>query len=391
MEVLLDTCARRRVASLLLLILLAVKAAAECSKPEAKENTVLTDQSLLLNTFSEGVEVYFECANGYVVESGSGKITCAQKNWSESDLICKKKDCGFPESRPNMLFDLSTGTLFGNVIRVFCDKGFQLSGSSYKQCYATGWSGSAKCNIVSCDAPPEVLDGRISWDSQDEPKYGEVIEYVCKQGFTLIGNSSIMCGEDGEYDSPAPSCEGVRTEERITTATASPTSTPPQEVSPSTESPASLTDKTTSATRTVSPSKPGTEKILQTRPSVRSSVDKLLGTTRVRGMLTVGSEATTTTETPTTSSSLQEEHGGAVDTHKDIGYTPVIISVICVSLVGCIFALCLHKFLLKRKGSYDTREDLKPELLQFQNPYCLPDQALPMEQWTFIKNKTEIP
>uniref|UniRef100_A0AAQ4S8U7 Sushi domain-containing protein n=1 Tax=Gasterosteus aculeatus aculeatus TaxID=481459 RepID=A0AAQ4S8U7_GASAC len=329
MEVLLDTCARRRVASLLLLILLAVKAAAECSKPEAKENTVLTDQSLLLNTFSEGVEVYFECANGYVVESGSGKITCAQKNWSESDLICKKKDCGFPESRPNMLFDLSTGTLFGNVIRVFCDKGFQLSGSSYKQCYATGWSGSAKCNIVSCDAPPEVLDGRISWDSQDEPKYGEVIEYVCKQGFTLIGNSSIMCGEDGEYDSPAPSCEGVRTEERITTATASPTSTPPQEVSPSTESPASLTDKTTSATRTVSPSKPG--------------------------------------------------------------YTPVIISVICVSLVGCIFALCLHKFLLKRKGSYDTREDLKPELLQFQNPYCLPDQALPMEQWTFIKNKTEIP
>ncbi|XP_077948965.1 complement decay-accelerating factor, GPI-anchored isoform X11 [Gasterosteus aculeatus] len=331
MEVLLDTCAQRRVASLLLLILLAVKAAAECSKPEAKENTVLTDQSLLLNTFSEGVEVYFECANGYVVESGSGKITCAQKNWSESDLICKKKDCGFPESRPNMLFDLSTGTLFGNVIRVFCDKGFQLSGSSYKQCYATGWSGSAKCNIVSCDAPPEVPDGRISRDSQDEPKYGEVIEYVCKQGYTLIGNSSIMCGEDGEYDSPAPSCK----EERITTATASPTSTPPQEVSPSTESPASLTDKTTSATRTVSPSKPG-----------------------VRGMLTVGSEATTTTETPTTSSSLQEEHGGAVDTHKDIGYTPVIISVICVSLVGCIFALCLHKFLLKRKGSANGTVDI---------------------------------
>ncbi|KAL3043400.1 hypothetical protein OYC64_003296 [Pagothenia borchgrevinki] len=68
-----------------------------------------------------------------------------------------------------------------------------------------------------------------------------------------------------------------------------------------------------------------------------------------------------------TSSSFQDKHDGAVDTSQDVGHMPVIISVICVSLAVCIMALFLHKFLLKRKGSYDTREDLKPELLQFQN------------------------
>ncbi|TNN35908.1 hypothetical protein EYF80_053928 [Liparis tanakae] len=83
---------------------------------------------------------------------------------------------------------------------------------------------------------------------------------------------------------------------------------------------------------------------------------------------TAEGKAATTSETPMmSSSSLPGNLFGTVDTSKDIGYTPVIVSVICVTLVVCIVALFIHKFLQKRKGSYDTREDLKPELLQFQN------------------------
>ncbi|KAM8914380.1 complement decay-accelerating factor, GPI-anchored isoform 7-T8 [Spinachia spinachia] len=324
MEVLLGTCARRRVTVLLLLILVVVKAAADCPKPQAGGHTVLTDKSLLLNIFPHGVDVYFECANGYVVESGSGRITCDQNVWTEPDLACKKKDCGSPKAKPNMSFDITAGTLFGAVIKVVCDNGFELSGSSYKQCYAAGWSGVARCDIVSCDAPGEVAHGRSSWDSQDSPKYGEVVHYVCNEGHALIGNSSIVCSQSGEYDSPAPACKAMT----------SPTSKPAQEVSPSTEASASLTggrDKTTSATPTVSPSQRGGSDIL-----------------------TAGGKATTTTGTSIPSSSLQ-------------GHVPVIISAIGVSFVVCVLALCLHRFLLQRKGSYDTREDLKPELLQFQN------------------------
>ncbi|XP_037304254.1 complement decay-accelerating factor isoform X6 [Pungitius pungitius] len=267
MEVSMGTRARRGVK--FLLILLVVKAAADCSIPKAPGNTVLSDQSLLLNIFPEGVEAYFDCAYGYVVESGSGKITCVQSIWTEPDLVCKKMDCGPPKAKPNMSFDISAGTLVGADIRVLCNTGFKLSGPSYKKCYPKGWSGNPKCHIISCGPPGNVTNGRSLWDSKDDPLYGDVIHYVCNQGYTLIGNSSTSCSASGGYDSPAPTCE--------------------------------------------------------------------------------------------------DAHGGAVDTNEGLGHTAVVISVICVASVVCLLALCLHRFLLRRKGSYDTREDLKPELLQFQN------------------------
>ncbi|KAM9361647.1 complement decay-accelerating factor isoform 3-T3 [Symphorus nematophorus] len=269
MDILLDTCGRRRVKHLLLLCLFALKAAADCSKPEGKNNTVLTSEALLLNAFPDGIVVPFECANGYFKESGSGVTTCINGNWTELDLICNKKDCGPPPPQPHMNFDTSPGTLFGAVIEVFCDKGYSISGSSFKQCFAQGWSGRAKCEIVICDKPDQPANGKFIWDSEDEPKYGEIIQYICNEGYTLVGNDSIKCTETGEYNSGPPECK--------------------------------------------------------------------------------------------------DKHDGAVDMNKDIGYTPLIVSVISVTLVVSILVFLTHKFLLRRKGSYDTREDLKPELLQFQN------------------------
>ncbi|XP_031727591.1 complement decay-accelerating factor, GPI-anchored isoform X3 [Anarrhichthys ocellatus] len=315
MDVLLDTCGRRRVKFPLLLYLFVVEAAADCPKPQARENIVLTNEALLMNDFPEGVVVTLECANGFVVESGFGSITCTNNNWNEPDLSCKKKDCGPPSPQLNMSFNTSDGTLFGAVIKVVCDKGFQIIGTSYRQCYATGWSRKSRCKIVTCKKPSTVTNGKHSWDSEDDPKYGEIIQYVCNEGYALVGNDSIVCSETRDYDSRPPAC---------------------QEVSTSTDPSATLTahrDKTvtTSATPTVSPSVQGG-----------------------RDISTAAGNATTTAETSTTSSSLPE-------------YIPVIVSVICVSIAVCVVAVFLHKFLLRRKGSYDTREDLKPELLQFQN------------------------
>ncbi|XP_023120690.1 complement decay-accelerating factor isoform X4 [Amphiprion ocellaris] len=284
MEASLDTCGQRTVQSLLLLYLLVVKAAADCPKPQGRENIVLTNKALLMNDFPEGVEVTLECANGYDRESGSGTITCIDEKWTEPDLTCKKKDCGPPQPQPNMSFNISAGTLFGAVIKAICDKGYKITGPAYKQCYPTGWSGRPKCNIVTCAKPPEVTNGRISWDAQDLPKYGEIIQYTCDEGYTLIGEDSIVCSATGKYDSQPPECKGVTAEDRSTTA-----------------------------------------------------------------------------------SPAQGNHDEAVDVNQDFGYLPVIISVIVVSLVVCIVVFFIHKFLLRRKGSYDTREDLKPELLQFQN------------------------
>ncbi|XP_044072997.1 complement decay-accelerating factor isoform X6 [Siniperca chuatsi] len=334
MEVLLDTRGERRVKCLLLLYLLVMKAAANCPTPQGRPNIVLTDASLLKNDFPEGSEVTLECAKGYVTESGSDIIKCIDGNWTESDLTCKRKDCGPPTPQPNMSFNTSAGTLFGAVIRVVCDKGYQIRGSSFKQCYAAGWSRrAAKCEIVTCDKPSDVTNGRNSWDSHNFPKYGDIVQYICNEGHTLIGKDSIMCRETGKYDSQPPECQGVTTEGRITTKMATPTSTPPaQEASTSTDSSATPTahrDKTITTT---------------TAPTVLPSVQG------GRDILSAKDNATTTS---VTSSSSQ-------------GYTPAIISLIVI-LLGVSIVFGLYKLLLKKKGSYDTGEDLKPELLQFQN------------------------
>lgn len=294
---------RGRQRIVLLLYLYVVGTIGYCSVPVLVENIVLSDAALLLNKFPNNTVIPLECANGYVKDKGPGTMKCMDETWSEPALTCKKKDCGPPKLKAHMLFNTSQSTLFGAVVTVNCDKGYRIKGSRFKQCYNAGWTGKASCESVKCDKPVKITNGKSSWDSADYPSYGEYVQYFCDEGYTLVGNSLLRCTEHGVFDSKLPQCQAVIKEDVFITTPEPPTSTPPAQ---------------------------GGGDILSTEAH------------------------TTSTITSTMTSLLQ-------------GYMPVIISVVCVLLVVCIAVLFIHKLLLKRKGSYDTREDLKPELLQFQN------------------------
>ncbi|XP_029539388.1 complement decay-accelerating factor isoform X2 [Oncorhynchus nerka] len=185
----------------------------ECPKPqvERNQNVVLTNDALLKNDFPEGSEVLFQCTNGYMKAQGSESITCTSGEWSTLELICKKKDCGAPKEMPHLTYEFDKeGTLFGASARAICDKGYQIQGSSYRQCYATGWSGRSRCEVVTCEEPIDIMNGIISEKPDKQfPEYGDVIQYSCDEGYTLIGNKSIECEEDGEYNSFLPECKDV--------------------------------------------------------------------------------------------------------------------------------------------------------------------------------------
>lgn len=66
---------------------------ADCPNPHFRENMVPTNTALLMNEFLEDSEVTLECRNGYVLESGSGIMTCVDGNWTEPDLVCKSESC----------------------------------------------------------------------------------------------------------------------------------------------------------------------------------------------------------------------------------------------------------------------------------------------------------
>ncbi|XP_077386648.1 complement decay-accelerating factor [Festucalex cinctus] len=323
---LLGSSTRRKITSLLFFFSCCFvwRSEADCPVPERGENSVLTDQTLLMDAFPEGISVTLECCNGYEKESGSEVISCQNGEWTQVELICKKKDCGVPNPQPNMRIDTSAGTLFGDIVTVTCDIGYEISGSSYKQCYSWGWFGKASCHRRKCKKPAEVTNGNNSWNSTELPTYGEVIRYNCDDGYALFGHDAILCNEMGEYGAPPPECKDI--------STSGPSST------------------TAAADRDI---------IIRGGTEVTTWRDG--GHTLLREVKVTSSNVTSSPP-----SLYKETHN--VTTHaKDIDYLPVILSVVCVSLVVCIGAICLHRCLLKRKGSYDTREDVKPELLLFQN------------------------
>ncbi|XP_029006246.1 complement decay-accelerating factor isoform X3 [Betta splendens] len=292
MDALLDHCGPTGAACLLFLYLHAFEAAAACLFPEGAEYTIVSDESLLLNDFPDGTTVILECANGYERESGSGSISCVDGMWTETDLQCKKIDCGPPRAQPHMSFDLSGGTLFTSLVRVICDEGYQISGSSFKKCYSTGWVGRAKCELIRCKKPPEVANSKNSWMSEGQPVYNDTIEYRCDQGFTLQGPDHITCSQYGQYDSQPPECSSVTTVEILTsqiiTTTATSTSTTATPTTTQTRGASSSTDATAPRAETAP-----TSAVLHSEPeelseAVDTNKNKKTGKTTLSSILVGG-------------------------------------------------------------------------------------------------------
>ncbi|KAM9758843.1 complement factor H isoform 2-T3 [Menidia menidia] len=323
----LDARGQRQLKSLLLIYLFVVSAAGDCPSPDVGESVVMSTESQLINDFTENVQVTLECAFGYRAESGSGTMTCIGDKWTDPDLICEKNDCGLPLPQPHMNYNISEGTLFGAKVKVTCDKGYMISGPSFKQCFAEGWFGRTKCLIVMCKQAPTVTNGKNLWSAPVNPTYGAVVEYRCDEGYTLTGSPTITCGENGEYSSYPPLCTGVTTEDRITTEVVTTTPESIQETSTSLDS---------SATPTVTVTTPGT-----TSPSNQGG----------RKSLTTDVEAAITSVTPTASSTFKDKRDETINANSSDGSAPVIISVVVVTLVTCIVVFFVRKLCRRRKGS----------------------------------------
>ncbi|CAL8382050.1 unnamed protein product [Boreogadus saida] len=198
-----------RLLALLWSTVLLSRGAADCPKPPEKEHIVLTNESLLKNAFPKDTEVTFVCTNGYEKHNGSESIMCTGTEWTEPDLMCKKKDCGYPQKLPNMILIVNDGTLLGASVKVTCEEGYRVIGSSFKRCFANGWIGRARCDLIVCDVPREVISGQHTWTSAEKPRHGDIIQYSCEPGFTLNGTGHVICQGRGVYNTTPPTCEAV--------------------------------------------------------------------------------------------------------------------------------------------------------------------------------------
>uniref|UniRef100_A0A8C1C7R3 Sushi domain-containing protein n=1 Tax=Cyprinus carpio carpio TaxID=630221 RepID=A0A8C1C7R3_CYPCA len=320
-------------ALLLLPLSLVSLGTADCPFPVFNgKNVVLSSESILKNSFPDNSEAFVECAKGYVREDGSTSITCLNGNWSPVNLICKKMDCGQPKPSPHMRYIISEGTLFGAYIKNECEMGYDLEGSSFRQCLVSGWSGKAKCILTTCDLPDPVEHGKMVLP-RNIPEFNDVITFSCDDNYILVGNGSITCGEYGDYSSPPPKCIVITTPTKASTTT----------------NKATTMDITTASTRS--------------------------------HVITTPTKASTTTNKPTTTdmtTASTRSHGGLKEGHttdsKSALSIPFLIKaappiIVALLIITALFVVFLVYRQLKHKGSYNTGEELrtKEELLLNQS------------------------
>ncbi|KAL1020682.1 hypothetical protein UPYG_G00003290 [Umbra pygmaea] len=178
-----------------------------CTKPTGGSNMVLSDAYIGQDTFPDGQQVSFKCSVGYTRARGSTRITCNAGRWSQLNMKCQPKICGFPGEIENGQFDISEGISFGATVTAICNTGYFLVGNQRRMCLDSGWSYRVPvCEVVKCGPPPPIINGGPESPPEEEYKYGDVVLYHCFKDFTMIGPKSISCSESGKFEPSPPQC-----------------------------------------------------------------------------------------------------------------------------------------------------------------------------------------
>ncbi|NXO38057.1 SVEP1 protein, partial [Locustella ochotensis] len=175
----------------------------KCPEPPLAENQLVLREV----SYQVGV-VQFSCKEGYVLH-GSSVLKCLpSQQWNDSFPFCKVVQCSAP---PYIPFGdpLASSLHFGSTVKYVCVDGFLLKGESTIRCQADGsWSlPLPECIPVECPQPEEIQNGIVDVQGLT---YLSTALYTCKPGFELLGNTTVLCGEDGQWLGGRPVCKPIQ-------------------------------------------------------------------------------------------------------------------------------------------------------------------------------------
>ncbi|XP_078098364.1 C4b-binding protein alpha chain-like isoform X4 [Mustelus asterias] len=198
----------------LILALMAIwvaRVTGDCGKPPQLENGDLSNDFRSVTSFPVGTRVSYTCYVGYVFREGTSKfLTCGHDSvWGPLRAVCEPRSCGNPGEISNGYYEAGE-TTFGHKAIFHCEAGYRLVGRHYRMCQADGWDGQVPtCEIVTCDDPEPISNGKISSPSGDTWQYGMIATYSCLDEYTLIGEQDISCTSSGKWNKVPPLCKVV--------------------------------------------------------------------------------------------------------------------------------------------------------------------------------------
>ncbi|MBN3306145.1 SVEP1 protein, partial [Amia calva] len=174
----------------------------QCPEPPLEENHLV-----LKSIEAESGTIELSCDDGYVLH-GSQTLRCTpSQEWNDSFPVCKQVSCGPP---PEVSFGEPSlaPSYFGSSITYFCMVGFTLRKEPSVTCQADGtWSTPfPECIPVECLQPEEIENGIVDVQGLSYPS---TAQYNCKPGYHLVGNSTVLCGENGLWIGGIPECKPI--------------------------------------------------------------------------------------------------------------------------------------------------------------------------------------
>ncbi|XP_036609409.1 membrane cofactor protein-like isoform X10 [Trichosurus vulpecula] len=197
------------------------RASGSCNAPGRFTTMQLDAAFINKNYFPINSTVTFVCRPGHTLSTFGPLISTCQDDgtWSPVSGSCKKKSCPHPGDLEHGRVDIPTDTLFGSQIEYSCFEGYTLVGDATRHCHIDGnkvqWTGDVPvCNIITCAPPPDIQDGKHNSVDKDFFNYGEAVTYRCessgRKGLSLIGDATIFCDKDGQWNKSPPQCKEVK-------------------------------------------------------------------------------------------------------------------------------------------------------------------------------------
>ncbi|KAG9471232.1 hypothetical protein GDO78_015411, partial [Eleutherodactylus coqui] len=158
----------------------------------------------------------FTCSDGHLLV-GSENLQCnGEGEWGSQIPHCKAIQCKQPELPDNGEMNCSSDgeILLENSTCTFsCKEGFTMVGASSVQCTTPGqWSEELpKCEAIQCERPEQPENGSMScFYSEGVSLYNSICNFSCDKGFALVGSPSIQCATTGQWTENPPKCEVVQ-------------------------------------------------------------------------------------------------------------------------------------------------------------------------------------
>ncbi|XP_064394225.1 uncharacterized protein LOC135341566 isoform X3 [Halichondria panicea] len=146
----------------------------------------------------------YSCNSGFML-MGSRMRSCLDNGqWSETAPTCETTFCPYLSDPTSGLVRI-TSTAVGAQATYECFRGFSLDGNAVRVCSGNGqWTGvEPRCTLVDCGNLRDPDNGQVSLSGTD---FGSRARYRCFSGYTLQGETSRLCEDDGFWTGEAPIC-----------------------------------------------------------------------------------------------------------------------------------------------------------------------------------------